>query len=112
MEIGSGLSEAAQLFKILGNESRLRLLCLLEGTPRTVSVLADAADMSQPLVSQHLRTLRQAHLVTALRDGREMVYRISDLHVTHVIADALVHAQEPDAAGRTEEPTAAREESA
>ena len=89
-----GLPEAAQLFKVLGSESRLWLLRLLSDESMTVGALADATHMSQPLVSQHLRTLRQTGLVTATRSGKEMTYRITDLHVSHVIADALSHVLE------------------
>jgi predicted transcriptional regulator len=53
----SGVAAAAHLFKVLGSESRLRLLRLLDEEPRTVGALAEAAAMSQPLVSQHLRTI-------------------------------------------------------
>ena len=50
--------------------------------------------MSQPLVSQHLRTLRQAGLVATVRSGKEVVYHLADQHVANLIADALAHAQE------------------
>jgi len=43
-----------------------------------------------------LRTLRQSGLVTSERHGKEVAYQVADLHVTHVIADALVHVQEPE----------------
>ena len=88
------LVDAAQLFKVLGNTSRLTLLVLLTDEQRTVGALELATGMSQPLVSQHLRTLRQAGLVTAERVGKEMQYRVADQHVTHVVSDAIEHARE------------------
>ena len=97
MDAEPGLAEAAQLFKVLGNESRLGLLQLIGAEPRTVGALVEATGMSQPLVSQHLRTLRQGGLVTASRAGKEVTYRLVDLHVAHVIADALAHVREPAA---------------
>jgi len=90
-----GLGEAAQLFKVLGSESRLWLVRLLGEGSMTVGELTAATGMSQPLVSQHLRTLRQAELVVAARRGKEVAYRLADAHVSHVVADALVHVQEP-----------------
>ncbi len=90
-----GLADAAQLFKVLGSESRLWLLRLIEQDPRTVGALTDATQMTQPLVSQHLRTLRQAGLVDSTRHGKEITYRLADEHVAHVIADALIHVGEP-----------------
>lgn len=95
MELEPGLPEAAQLFKVLGSEPRLGLMRLIGKEPRTVGALADAAGLSQPLVSQHLRTLRQAGLVIADRQGKEVTYLVADGHVTHVIADALAHVLEP-----------------
>ncbi|KAB1660437.1 helix-turn-helix transcriptional regulator [Pseudoclavibacter sp. CFCC 13796] len=92
-----GLAKAAQLFKVLGNESRLDLLVLLGDQQLSVGKLTDLSGLSQPLVSQHLRTLKQAGLVTAKRDGKTMNYRVADHHVSHVIADALIHVQEPAA---------------
>lgn len=97
MDVEPGLAEAAQLFKVLGNESRLGLLRLIDAEPRTVGALTEVTGMSQPLVSQHLRTLRLAGLVTASKAGKEVTYRLADLHVAHVVADALVHVQEPAA---------------
>ncbi|WP_265523441.1 ArsR/SmtB family transcription factor [Oerskovia flava] len=94
MRTEQGLADAAQLFRILGNESRLRLLHLVGDEPRTVGALTESTGLSQPLVSQHLRTLRQGGLVTATRTGREVVYSVADTHVSHVVADALAHVQE------------------
>ncbi|GAA1695594.1 hypothetical protein GCM10009808_11040 [Microbacterium sediminicola] len=88
---------AAELFKTLGNESRLALLLLLRDDARTVSSLVAESGLSQPLVSQHLRTLRGAGLVSSHREGREVEYRLADHHVLHVISDALFHVTEPAA---------------
>jgi ArsR family transcriptional regulator, zinc-responsive transcriptional repressor len=88
------LAQAAQLFKVLGHESRLWLLQLIEQEPRTVGALVEATGMSQPLVSQHLRTLKQAGLARSDRRGKEVEYRLADHHVSHVINDAIAHAQE------------------
>lgn len=94
MQLEPGLEQAAELFKVLGNPTRLGLLRLLETEPRTVGALVDTAGLSQPLVSQHLRTLRAAGLVHATRDGKQVEYQVADKHVTHVVADALAHALE------------------
>ncbi|RNI21096.1 ArsR/SmtB family transcription factor [Flexivirga caeni] len=101
-----GLAEAAQPFKVLGNESRLWLLHLIGDEPRTVGALASATGMSQPLVSQHLKTLRLAGPVTANRTGKEVTYLLADRHVAHVVADALEHVREPaTATAAVERPT-------
>lgn len=85
------LDDAADLFRALSSASRLSLLQALADGPRTVTALADASALSQPLVSQHLRVLRGAGLVTVTRSGREAKYEIADQHVAHIVADAVGH---------------------
>ena len=91
MEAGSDLIETAQLFKTLGHESRLELLILISARPSTVGSLAEVTGMSQPLVSQHLRTLRQVGLVVATKTGKEVIYRLVDPFVIHVISEVTNH---------------------
>lgn len=105
MTTDPGLGAAAQLFRTLGSESRLRLLQLLGEKPMSVGALVEATGMSQPLVSQHLRTLRQGELVVSSRSGKEMVYRMADEHVSHVVADALAHVIESASATVADDPT-------
>lgn len=94
MIVDGGLTDAAALFKVLGSASRLQLLQLLSVQPRTVGTLVAATGMSQPLVSQHLRTLRQAGIATVSRAGRDAVYQLADHHIAHVIDDAVAHVLE------------------
>ena len=56
--------------------------------------VADALGVRQPLVSQHLRVLRSARLVTADRRVRQRLYRLVDEHVRHIVANAFQHARE------------------
>ena len=91
-----GLEATAALFKVLGSSSRLYLLRLLAAEPSGVSALVERSEMSQPLVSQHLRTLRQAGIVTVSRAGREAVYQLADHHIAHVVDDAITHVLEED----------------
>lgn len=91
-----GLEATAALFKVLGSSSRLYLLRLLAAEPSGVSALVERSEMSQPLVSQHLRTLRQAGIVTVSRAGREAVYQLTDHHIAHVVDDAITHVLEED----------------
>jgi DNA-binding transcriptional ArsR family regulator len=94
MEKEAGLEATAALFKALGSESRLLLLRLLATEPATVGSLTIRSGMSQPLVSQHLKTLRQAGIVTVSRTGREAEYQLADHHIAHVIDDAIAHVLE------------------
>jgi DNA-binding transcriptional ArsR family regulator len=90
----SDLAAAADLFKTLSSSSRLDLLRLLCRGPATVTALAELSGLSQPLVSQHLRTLRDARLVTVTRTGREAVYAMTDPHVFRIVRDAVSHVTE------------------
>ncbi|MCP2635370.1 metalloregulator ArsR/SmtB family transcription factor [Microbacterium sp. HD4P20] len=96
MEREAGLEATAELFKVLGSSSRLYLLRLLAAEPSGVSELVSRSGMSQPLVSQHLRTLRQTGIVTVSRTGREAIYRLADHHIAHVVDDAITHVLEED----------------
>ncbi|MBO3129892.1 ArsR/SmtB family transcription factor [Dermatophilus congolensis] len=88
------IDRAADLFKALGHQARLHIMVVLLEKPRSVGEITEAVDLSQPMASQHLRTLREAGLVTAAREGREVIYSVSDEHIGHVLADALEHVQE------------------
>lgn len=98
----AGLDGAAELFKVLGNESRLALVWLLSRESLTVGALAVGTGLSQPLVSQHLRTLRHAGLVSSEREGKEIRYALADEHVAHVVLDAIAHVREPNDQGNEE----------
>ncbi|WP_165865542.1 ArsR/SmtB family transcription factor [Vallicoccus soli] len=88
------LLAAAELFKVLSTPLRLGIVVELARAERRVQELVDALGASQPLVSQHLRHLRAAHLVRGDRQGREVVYALADEHVAHIVLDAVQHAAE------------------
>lgn len=73
---------AALRFRALGDETRLRVLEALAAGERHVADLMDALGLGQSLVSHHLRTLRDAGLVTVRRDGRWAYYGIADTALT------------------------------
>ena len=88
------LDRTAELLKAAGEPARLRLLALLSEGERCVSELAGAGD-SLSTISQRLRVLRSAHLVTRRRDGKHVYYSLADNHVVELIRSAMLHAQEP-----------------
>jgi DNA-binding transcriptional ArsR family regulator len=89
------LEPAVELLKALAAPVRLAVVEELSRRPRCVHELVDTLGVSQPLVSQHLRVLRGAGLVTSGRRGREVEYSLADEHVSHVVLDLLRHADEP-----------------
>jgi DNA-binding transcriptional ArsR family regulator len=85
---------AAELLRALSAPLRLAIIDMLSDGPRCVHELVDALGASQTLVSQHLKTLRGARLVSTRRRGREVVYQLVDEHVAHVARDIIRHSQE------------------
>jgi DNA-binding transcriptional ArsR family regulator len=83
--------EAAHLLKLLGNESRLLILCFLAVRGEmTVGELVDVVKLSQSALSQHLARLREDGLVTYRRDSQTLHYRVIDqraLRVLQVLKD-------------------------
>jgi DNA-binding transcriptional ArsR family regulator len=90
----SAYDGAAELLKALAHPLRLLLVHQLADASRCVHELVTASGVSQPLVSQHLRVLRSAGVVTASRRAREVVYALADEHITHIALDAVRHSQE------------------
>ncbi len=81
----------AELFKVLGDPSRLRILNALGVAELCVCDLSTALDLSQSAVSHQLAILRGARLVKARRDGKAMYYVLDDAHVSEIVGIASVH---------------------
>ncbi|MFM7745030.1 MAG: ArsR/SmtB family transcription factor [Actinomycetota bacterium] len=92
-EPGARLAQSADLLKVLANPVRPGVILELEKhDERCVRELVASLDVSQPLMSQHLRVPRSANLIVGRRDGKEMRYVIADDHVIHIVRDAIRHA--------------------
>jgi len=83
-----------QLLKGFADATRLKILCLLRDQEACVHDIVDMLDVSQSAVSHQLRTLRDARLVRARREGRHVYYRLADAHVEEMLANALSHGEE------------------
>ncbi|WP_236634679.1 ArsR/SmtB family transcription factor [Alteribacter lacisalsi] len=70
--------EAALLFKLIGDKTRLKMLAILYRDECCVCELVDIFQMSQPSVSQHLKKLKLAGVVSERRSGQWIYYRIND----------------------------------
>ena len=90
----SGSRAAADLLRALANPLRLAIVLQLGEGRQCVHDLVDRLATPQPLVSQHLRVLRGARLISGTRRGREVVYQLSDGHVAHIARDAIAHTKE------------------
>ncbi|TMW71525.1 ArsR/SmtB family transcription factor [Alteribacter natronophilus] len=74
------LEEAAALFKLIGDKTRLKMLAILYRDECCVCELVDIFQMSQPSVSQHLKKLKLAGVVNERRSGQWIYYRLNSDH--------------------------------
>lgn len=88
------LSVLAETFRLLGDPTRLRILLFCLVTSRAVTEIAEGLDLSQTLVSHHLRLLRGARLVRGDRHSRQVFYQVDDEHVGHMLMDMANHVSE------------------
>lgn len=85
------LDSLAELFKVFGDPTRIRILFVLFETEVCVCDLARALNMTQSAVSHQLRILKQSRLVKNRREGKSMFYSLADDHVRTMIAQGREH---------------------
>ncbi len=88
------LTGASEVFRLLGDPGRLRIVQALAAEELCVCDLAAFLGASSSAVSHQLRLLKQAKLVKNRRDGKVIYYRLDDGHVTALLVTALDHARE------------------
>ena len=81
----------AEIFKVLGDPTRIKLLALLSASEMCVCDMADALGMKQSAISHQLRVLRGARLVKFRKDGKEAWYSLDDDHVVKLMNQGLEH---------------------
>lgn len=86
-----GLDFLCSIFKAMGDPSRLKIIYILSKSPLCVCDIADLLDMTQSLVSHHLRTLRNLNLVKFKRQGKQIIYSLDDDHVLDLLNEGLEH---------------------
>ncbi len=86
-----GAAAMADFFKVLGDETRMRIVLCLMDRECCVSELAEALDLSSSAVSHQLKELRQAALVASRREGKNIYYTLDDGHVNEIVDTARVH---------------------
>ncbi len=84
----------AEMFKVFGDNTRIRILWTLFDKELCVYDIADALSMSQSAISHQLKTLKQARLIKSRRDGKNAFYSIDDDHVKKIIEQMLIHVEE------------------
>lgn len=86
--------DLSELFKVLGDPTRLRILFTLLKSEMCVCDIVELLDVTQSAVSHQLRVLKQARLVKYRREGKSVIYSIADDHVKTIIAMAIEHVSE------------------
>ena len=100
----ASVERASNLFRALGDPSRLRLLSWLIEKERCVGELAEAEREAMSTISQRLRVLRAENIVVSRRKGKHVFYGLVDSHVKDLILNALAHSEEkPDIQADQEE---------
>lgn len=88
------LYNLAELFKVFGDSTRIRILFVLFEAEVCVCDLAQALNMTQSAISHQLRILKQSKLVKNRREGKSIFYSLADDHVRTIIAQGLDHIEE------------------
>lgn len=86
--------ELADIFKIFGDSTRIRILYALNEEEKCVSQLTEELMLNQSAVSHQLRILKDAKLVKGRREGKAIYYMLSDYHVKDILNLGLCHITE------------------
>ena len=88
------LYDLAELFRIFGDSTRIRILYVLFEAEMCVCDIAQLLGMTQSAISHQLRSLKNARLVKARREGKTVFYSLADEHVMTIIAQGMDHVLE------------------
>lgn len=88
------LYDLAELFKVFGDSTRIRILYVLFQSELCVCDLAEALQMTQSAISHQLKILKQAKLVSGRREGKSVFYSLADDHVRLIIDQGREHIEE------------------
>jgi DNA-binding transcriptional ArsR family regulator len=88
------LLDVADLFKVFGDSTRVKILCALLRAEMCVCDIAALLGMSKSAISHQLRTLRQTRLVKYRREGKVVYYSLEDEHVGTIFYQGLAHVNE------------------
>ena len=88
------LFDLAELYKIFGDSTRIKILFSLLGRELSVSDIAEVLKMTQSAISHQLRVLKTNGLVRYRREGKSLIYALSDEHVSKILNMGLEHIEE------------------
>ena len=88
------LKELADFYKVFGDSTRIKILCVLLESEMCVCDIATLLQMGQSAISHQLRVLKQMRLVKFRRDGKTVFYSLSDDHIQTILAQGMEHISE------------------
>lgn len=88
------LYDLAELFKIFGDSTRIRILFVLSNAEVCVCDIAQALGMTQSAISHQLKILKSSKLVKSRREGKSVFYSLADGHVRTIISQGMDHVEE------------------
>jgi len=94
MPAEENLYDLAELFKVFGDTTRIKILCALAESEMCVCDIAVLLNMTQSSISHQLRILKQARLVRYRREGKVVYYSLDDDHVKQIFNLGLIHLNE------------------
>ncbi|MBS9775507.1 MAG: winged helix-turn-helix transcriptional regulator [Fusobacterium sp.] len=81
----------AAFFKVIGNDTRVKILWLLDKNDMCVCDIAVLLDMTKSAVSHQLSSLKKANFVKCVKEGRQVIYSLADNHVREIVEQSLNH---------------------
>ena len=90
------ITALAEFFRVIGSDTRLKILLALDGHELCAGHLAEAVGMAPSAVSNQLKALRQARLITVRREGKMLYYSLADCHPREIIHLAMSHVKEEE----------------
>ena len=94
------LNELAELFKVFGDATRVKILYTLLNGEKNVGELSEALSMNQSAISHQLSLLKKSDLVKVRRDGKSMYYSLADDHVESILKLGMEHICEQEGEGQ------------
>lgn len=88
------LNELADFYKVFGDATRIKILCVLLRSEMCVCDLAEMLRMTQSAISHQLRVLKQMKLVKNRREGKTVYYSLADGHIQNIISQGMEHIME------------------
>jgi len=88
------MADIAELFKVFGDTTRIKILFVLFESEVCVCDIAETLNMTQSAISHQLRILKANSLIKSRREGKQIFYSLADSHVYSIIAQGLDHIRE------------------